>query len=624
MGSELRDIIEIAKQRDYKDTDKIEKAFVLAKQEYSKKNNNSDTSILSYSLKHNLAVGRTLAELGLDPSTISAGILHNYLIYGCDPDKLRSALGQDVFKLVEYRTKFAISVLSNKSSIEKTKKLLLSLTQDIRLIILELAERYDLLNYPDRLSDKERKKLIEEINQIYLPIARKLGIYQLTSRMEDRLFQNTHPAVYADIDQKIQETIAKRKKFVNEMKEKLTKKLGKKKVPAELKFRNKGVFATYDKMKRKKKKLDEIVDICGLRVITNTIEDCYNTLGIVNSFGEPVPEEFDDYIEKPKANGYRSIHSAIRGKKGNIIEIQIRTHEMNDLAEFGIDAHWRYKSAAEFGTYDAKFAWLREIFEWQNQGEKKKIKTRVSDTKIFVFTPAGGVIEMPDGSTALDFAYYIHSDLGNHCSKARVNGKIVSLDYELENADVVEIVTSHTQKPKRQWLNIAKTDKAKQKIRTFLKIKEKPQLKITKKNLIKVEKADKRIRLAKCCNPLPGDEIIAFSTTKRKISVHVKDCPEGKELIKTKKHVEVDWGKAKENYFTDLTVVAEDRLGILRDLLNVFSTSGIYVSKVGAKARKSSAVCSFDIKVNSLKQLIDTIDKLYLIKGVINVKRGSL
>ncbi len=246
----------------------------------------------------------------------------------------------------------------------------------------------------------------------------------------------------------------------------------------------------------------------------------------------------------------------------------------------------------------------------------------VSDTKIFVFTPNGDVIEMPDGSTALDFAYYIHSDLGKHCSKARINGKIVSLDHELETADVAEIVTSPSQKPKRHWLNIVKTEKAKQKIRTFLKIKEKPHIKITKKDIIKIEKADNRIRLAKCCNPLPGDEIIAFATTKRKISVHVKGCPEGKELIKSKKEVEVDWGRGKENYFTDLTVVAEDRLGILRDLLNVFSTLGIYVSKVGAKARKSSAVCSFDIKVNSLKQLQITIDSLYAVKGVINVKRG--
>jgi GTP pyrophosphokinase len=616
MAVQLNDILSTVMKKGYSNDGIIERAYEAAKSFCPAGND--------IGIEHNLAVAKTLADIGLDSMTISAGLLHNALQCGYGIDKVRQAFGDEIAGILEQRNRFDMSLLQRSNNMDKTKKLMLSLTSDIRLIFLELAERFDILRRIDELPYEERTRLLEEIRQIYLPVAQKLGIYQLTATMEDLLFMNTDPDEYNLIKSMIEMRISEQRDFVAGLRDALEEKLEGDGIPSVISERSKGVYSTYNKMRRKSCGFEGIKDISGLRVITDTIEDCYCVLGIVNTLGEQLPEDFDDYISKPKHNGYQSIHIVIGRGKGDSAEVQIRTREMHDVAEFGIAAHWRYKSVTEFGHYDTKFTWLREILEWQKNVKIKGVKSRIGAGNTFVFTPKGDLIELPTGSNTIDFAYSIHSDLGDKCCKARVNGKDVSLEHVLENADVVEIITSPNHKPKSQWLNTVKTDKAKQKIRVALNIKEKPVKQKPLTKAMKIGEANSRIRLAKCCSPLPGDDITAFATTKRKISVHVSSCPESQKLSATKKKVDVDWGKSGLAYSADLVVIAKDRIGILRDLLNVLSADNIYVGRVGASAKRNYALCSFEIKIKGLEQLREITGKLHQVSGVSSVKRGSI
>ena len=616
MDKALQEIIEKANENGYKDTSLIEKAYALAKDICREKD-----AVMG--IEHNAAVAKGLAELGLDTRIICAGLLHNAQHYGYELSKIRSAFGNEIADMIEYRDKFELNVLQKGSRIEKTKKLFLSLTKDIRLIMLELVERVDLIKRPDKIYGDEKKVLVDEVREIYLPAAQKLGVYSITAQMQDFVFNSSHKEEYEKIAVKIRERAEEQRPFVEEITKKLRQKLKESGIEAQIKYRTKGVYAAYNKMQGKKKGFDEIRDICGIRAITGTIEDCYKILGVVNSLGDTIADEFDDYIAKPKQNGYQSIHTVISDGKGSNIEVQVRTKDMDDQAELGIAAHWRYKDVPGFGIHDSNFSRLREIFEWQKEEGRKGSGGTVSG-RIFVFTPRGDSIELPDGATVIDFAYAIHSDLGSKCSKAKVNGASVSLDHVVKNADVVEIITSPSQKPKRQWLSFAKTDKARQKIRSFLGIKEAPKKEAKKKDIIIVGSSSDRIRLAKCCNPLPGDEITAFGTTKRKISVHVKGCEEAKKLMAGKKEIEIGWGSGKGSYSTEVSIVAKDRVGLFRDMMNVFSSRGINVETVDAKTRKDSAICFFKVDVKNLAQLMDAVEGLYKVKGVMNIKRGSL
>ncbi|MCX8158369.1 MAG: HD domain-containing protein [Candidatus Diapherotrites archaeon] len=574
-------------------------------------------------LEHNLLVSEILANIELDKNVVIAGLLHNVLDYGYSEEELKKQFNEEIVKIIIQRKKFKISANIKSSDIEKTKRLVVALTKDIRLILLEISDRLGILKNFDKYDEDLRERVIKEISQIYLPISNKLGIWRITSQMQDLLFKQTNPEKYKEIQNKIIEREKEQKEFVESIRKKLESEIKKNNIPIEIKYRTKTAYSTYNKMTRKNKKFEELYDICALRVITDTTENCYKILGIVNTLGETIASEFDDYIAKPKDNGYQAIHVVLKGKNKDGIELQIKTKEMDNVAEFGIAAHWRYKAIPE-ASYDERFSWLREIIEWKKESPENKDSMFGTNT-IFVFTPKRDVIELPAGSTVLDFAYAIHTELGNKCSKARVNGKIVPLEYVLDNADVVEIITSPNEKPKSHWLNIVKTDKAKQKIRSFLHIKEKITKDESKKNILKnIDIEDKKIKLAKCCNPLPGDDIIAFATTKRKISVHIKDCPEAKKMIKEKNIVNVRWGKESKNYVSEISVIAEDRIGLLKDILNVFSNSKINVESIDAKTKKGKAYCYFTISVKGLNQLIDAIKKIYEVRGVLNVKRGSL
>jgi len=347
-------------------------------------------------------------------------------------------------------------------------------------------------------------------------------------------------------------------------------------------------------------------------------------LGIVHSLWRPLQEEFDDYITKPKENNYQALHTTVMGSENKSFEIQIKTQEMHNNAEFGGAAHWKYKGRSEQKMFDKKISWLNELLTWRK--ELKEVPTRIAHVdffgeKLYILSPKGDIIELPLGATVLDFAYAIHDELGNKCVKAKVNQKIFPLNHKLETADIIEVITSFSQKPKMQWLNHVVTIKAKNSIKHALNLR-----KIVIKNPIFLDKStikttDKRIRIAKCCLPVPGDKIIGFRTTKRKISVHRLDC---KEIITFpfQKQQYVSWdAKKKRDYFVELQITANDRVGILKDMLEIFTLHKLQVLNARAKLKGDLTHCSFELETKNLAQLEKSIESLKQIDSVLSVER---
>ncbi len=432
-------------------------------------------------LIHPLEVAGLLTQLKLDAASVATGLLHDTVEDTLTTLKeIEENFGDEIAQLVDGVTK--ISQISFRSTeegqAENYRKMILAMVKDIRVILIKLADRLHNMRTLQYHSPEKQAEIARETLDVYAPLAHRLGIDWIKTELEDLAFKHLHPDLYEDIQRKIARKEKERMRYIDEVKRILMKKLYENRIDGEVTGRIKQIYSIYLKMKDQNIDFDQVYDITAFRVIVSTVKECYDVLGIIHSLWKPIPGKFKDYIGLPKENMYQSLHTSVIGPYGERIEIQIRTREMHKVAEEGIAAHWKYKEGRISGDEDVqRFTWLRQLLEWQRELKDsaeflETVKIDLFPNEVYVFTPKGEVKQLPRGATPVDFAYAIHSDVGNHCVGAKVNGKIVSLRYEFRSGDTVEILTSPNQKPSKDWLKFVKTSRAKTKIRQWFKTEE--------------------------------------------------------------------------------------------------------------------------------------------------------
>ena len=474
----FNDVLErLVSYNPHADTDLLKKAYVFSAKVHLGQVRLSGESYLI----HPLEVAGILTQLKLDVASVATGLLHDAVEDTLTtPKEIRENFGEEIAQLVDGLTK--ISQISLRSSeegqAENFRKMILAMVKDIRVILVKLADRLHNMRTLSYHSSEKQMEIAQETLDIYTPLAHRLGIDWIKSELENLAFQYLHPNTYQDIQRKIAKKEKESARYIDEVKRTLLKKLYENRIEGEVTGRIKQIYSIYLKMKDQNIDFDQVYDITAFRVIVNTIKEVYDVLGIIHSLWKPIPGKFKDYIGLPKENMYQSLHTSVIGLYGERIEIQIRTHEMHKIAEEGIAAHWKYKEGRLIEEADDKrFTWLRQLLEWQrdlkdNAEFLETVKVDLFPNEVYVFTPKGEVKQFPRGSTPIDFAYSIHSDVGNRCVGAKVNGKIVPLKYEFRSGDTVEIMTSPGQKPSKDWLKFVKTSRAKTKIRQWFKTQE--------------------------------------------------------------------------------------------------------------------------------------------------------
>ncbi len=434
---------------------------------------------------HPIEAAQTLAELGLDPVAIQAALLHDV------PEDTEYALadveerfGPEVARLVDGVTKLSkFSAHSHEErQAENIRKMFLAMAEDVRVVLIKLADRLHNMRTIAGLPPEKQQRIARQTLEIYAPLAERLGIWQMKWELEDLSFKVLDPVAFRSLAQQLETRRAARESYVDRAMAELGEALEASGIVAELSGRPKHLYSIHRKMQRKSAAFDEVYDVYAIRVLVDEVKDCYAALGVVHSLWRPIPGQFDDYIAMPKANGYQSLHTAVIALEGHPLEVQIRTHQMHRIAEVGIAAHWRYKEGSKSDRdYDAKLAWIRQLMEWQREVSDatefvEGLKLDVFQDQVFVFTPKGEVKDLPAGSTPLDFAYRIHTDIGHRTIGAKVNNRLVPLDYRLKNGDIVEIVTTKGEHgPSRDWLNIVRTSHAREKIRQWFKKKDRAE-----------------------------------------------------------------------------------------------------------------------------------------------------
>jgi guanosine-3',5'-bis(diphosphate) 3'-pyrophosphohydrolase len=429
-------------------------------------------------LTHPLQVAGIIADMRLDVPSVATGLLHDTVEDTlATREQIEETFGQEIGELVDGVTK--IGQINFRSREEKQaenfRKMLLAMARDIRVILIKLADRTHNMRTLGHLPQERQVAIAQETLDIYAPLAHRLGVYWIKSDLEDNALRFLHPEVYYQLKRNVAKKKAERERYIKEVIGVLSRRLAESELEAEVSGRPKHFYSIYQKMQAQNLLYDQIYDLVAFRVVVDTVGECYEALGVVHANWKPVPGRFKDYIALPKANGYQSLHTTVIGPYGERIEIQIRTREMHRVAEYGIAAHWRYKTGTEGAVDDShRFAWLRQMLEWQQQLQDpqeflRSVKEDLFTEEVFVFTPKGDLLNFPVGATVIDFAYRIHTEVGHHCAGARVNGRIVPLRYQLESGDTVEIVTTGNQAPSKDWLKIVKTSKAKDRIRAYVK-----------------------------------------------------------------------------------------------------------------------------------------------------------
>lgn len=525
---------------------------------------------------HPLNVALNLLNLGGDRDMIIAGLLHD-VVEDTDTtlDQLREMFGEDVAMLVDGVTKISKMKTANmqERKAETIRKMLLAMIRDIRVIIVKLADRIHNMSTIEYMPKDKATRIAGETLDIYAPLAGKIGMNIVKNRLENYALQVLHPGIYADIDHYINATEGESQIMLDRIRQTISARLSASHIQFHIKTRQKHHYSIYLKMKKSNKKINEIFDIFGIRIITDTVENCYMILGIVHSVWQPITGRFKDYIAAPKDNGYRSLHTTVVLDDKHVVEIQIRTTEMDQINEYGIAAHWFYKQGDLPKVSD--FAWLKHLNALNNKQMTYEeyyniIRNEILQEMIYVFTPRGELIELPQGATPLDFAYQIHTNIGNHCRGAKVNGSIVALETELPNGCIVEIITGKNASPKPQWLKMAKTLSAQRKIRHELSMQKeftpdkkrlptetdksvpradrtpKPEKTETSEHTPRIEVEGQKnllYRLAKCCNPTKDDAIIGYISNSRGIIIHRADCRCLAHITDfEQRRVEVSWG----------------------------------------------------------------------------------
>lgn len=677
---------------------------------------------------HPLNVAYILAELEMDITSIIAAVLHDVVEdTSCTIEEVKQKFGSDVALLVDGVTKLEKIPLTSKKEqqVENLRKMFLSMAKDIRVIMIKLADR---LHNMRTLKYKPEDKQVEtatETMEIYAPLAHRLGISKIKWELEDLALRYLDPKGYYDLVDKISIKRREREAFIIEIIDTLRVKTNEIGVEdASIDGRAKHFYSIYRKMTEQNKTIDQIYDLFAVRVIVSSVKDCYAVLGTVHELFKPIPGRFKDYIAMPKPNMYQSLHTTVIGPLGYPFEVQIRTWEMHRIAEVGIAAHWKYKEGSSNNDIDNKLQWLRQLLDWQKEMRDadefmENLKIDLFTDEVFVFTPKGDVISLSAGSTPIDFAYYIHSAVGNKMMGAKVNGRIVNLDYELKNGDIVEVLTSASvHGPSRDWLKIAKTSQARNKINQWLKKVKREENIIKGKDMVEKElkkqgftysqlfrpewlepilkkqtfnsiddlyssigfgavtankvisrlkeefkktlKPDELlqyfnenelagrqerkkqrvpengiivkgienclVRLSKCCNPLPGDEIIGYITRGRGVSVHRSDCTNVINGLSTDQRlIEVAWYKeASASYKANITLKAHDRTALLMEITNTIGESKIPLKAINARTSKDQvAIMSLTLEISDKEQLDKIAKKLRKIEGVFEISRSK-
>ncbi|RMF28087.1 MAG: GTP diphosphokinase [Chloroflexi bacterium] len=669
-------------------------------------------------VQHSLAVAQILAELRLDVKAIAAGLLHDVVEdTSLTIEDLREAFDDEIAELVDGVTKLK-KIEAHRAGrdgldaqeLESLRKMFLAMFRDIRVVLIKLADRLHNMRTVAALPEARRRRFCQETLEIFAPLANRLGIWQWKWELEDLAFRHLAPEKYKEIARLLAERRHDREKSVQRYIAILRRKLKEHGIEAEVTGRPKHIYSIYRKMERKGLPFDQIHDVRGLRVIVDTIPQCYTALGVVHTLWRPIPGEFDDYIATPKDNMYRSLHTAVVADDGKTLEVQIRTHEMHRTAEYGIAAHWRYKEGGKRDVvFEQKIAWLRQLMEWRQDVTDaaefvNALKTDLFQDRVYVFTPRGDVIDLPAGSTPIDFAYHIHTEIGHRCRGAKVNGKLVSLDYQLKNGDQVEILTARRGGPSRDWLNPAlgyvKTSRARSKIRQWFRRQDRGQNIAQGRELLerelkrlgmegmsheavarlfdyektedflaaigygdinshqiatKVLEAERReqpptfppaapstpqpalaeevtvqgtggllTHLARCCNPLPGDEIVGYITRGRGVTVHRRDCPNILNTREPERLIEVEWGVNRQTYPVSVQIVAYDREGLLRDIAGVVAAEAVNMSSVSVTTDRNFAYFAATLEITDVAQLSRVLTKVERLPNVIEARRQSL
>ncbi|MCX7721180.1 MAG: bifunctional (p)ppGpp synthetase/guanosine-3',5'-bis(diphosphate) 3'-pyrophosphohydrolase [Dictyoglomus thermophilum] len=469
----LQELLEKGKEK--YSSENLKKAFIFAENAHKGQMRKSGEPYIT----HPVEVAKILMDLGMEETVIIAGLLHDVLEDTKVPkEEIEKEFGKDVLSLVEAITKLEkLSFYPTEAyRAQNLRKMFIAMAKDIRVIIIKLADRLHNMQTLQYHDEEKQKRIAKETLEIYAPLAHRLGVWDIKWRLEDLAFRYLEPEKYHYVAKKVAETRKEREKFIEKAIEIIKEELKKTGINAEVTGRAKHLYSIYQKMLRRGIEIEEMYDLLGVRVIVNSEKECYEVLGIIHNLWKPVPGRFKDYIANKKSNNYQSLHTTVIAMDGKPLEVQIRTWEMHRVAEYGIAAHWLYKEEIKKPDYfEEKLSWLRQLLEWQkeladDQEFLESIKSDLFEREIYVFTPKGDIIALPQGSTPIDFAYAIHTEVGHRCRGAKVNGKIVPLNYVLKNGDIVEIITSKEEgKPSRDWLNIVKTTQAKNKIKQYFK-----------------------------------------------------------------------------------------------------------------------------------------------------------
>ena len=719
------------------DISMIEKAYTIARDAHEGQVRKSGEPYII----HPLCVAIILADLELDKETIVAGILHDVVEDTVmSNEEIRKEFSAEVELLVDGVTKLGqLSYSHDKvdEQAENLRKMFLAMAKDIRVILIKLADRLHNMRTLQYMKPEKQKEKARETMDIYAPLAQRLGISKVKIELDDLSLKYLQPDVYYSLVEQISDKKSAREQFIQQIVAEVREHIDSSGIKARVDGRVKHFFSIYKKMVNQDKTLDQIYDLFAVRILVDNVQDCYAALGSMHEMYKPIPGRFKDYIAMPKPNMYQSLHTTLIGPNGTPFEIQIRTYEMHKTAEYGIAAHWKYKESGGSkeknveNRAEAKLTWLRQILEWQKDESDNKefMKLLKSDLDLFsesvyCFTPSGDVKNLPNGSTPIDFAYSIHSAVGNKMIGARVNGKLVPIDYRIQNGDRIEVLTSQNSKgPSRDWLAIVKSTQARNKINQWFKsefkqsnilkgkdmisqyckmksinhsdiMKTEYQEKVMKKygfrdwesvlaaighgglregqvvnrlleeyekvnkknvtdekvleNIIETTKDQKMkltkskggivvkgiddvaVRFSRCCNPVPGDEIVGFVTRGRGVSIHRTDCVNVVHMNEAERMrmIEAEWqGFATgsgEKYATEITIYANNRTGLLVDLSKVFTERGIDLTGINSRlSKQGTATLSVSFEISGTEELNRIIEKIRQIDSVIDIERAA-
>ncbi|HLC90463.1 MAG TPA: HD domain-containing protein [Candidatus Nanoarchaeia archaeon] len=601
---------------------KVKKALDLAKEHLSAKKRLAGDSYYD----HVVRVAEILLQSKANQNTILSAIVNETMSSGTEK-QIAEMFGQDVLQLSKGVAEIKIiKTRSNKLEAEALRKVILATCKDIRIIVIKLANKLDNLRQLRFLPKERQITVAEEVLEFYAPLAYRLGIENMRTELENLAFAVVNPKKYQEIVNYFKESQEEREKNSQEAVARISEAV--KDLPViKIKGRSKHVYSIYRKMTKRGVPLDEQLDLFGARIIVPEIKDCYSVLGKLHELFIPVEGTLKDYIAKPKPNFYRSIHTAIILPNKKIVEVQIRTKEMDEFAEEGVAAHWKYKGIESDQEFEKKMSWLKGVLDLQKDNAKEFLESAKVDVfgdRIGCYTPKGEIKELPEGAAILDFAYLIHEEVGNHAIGARVNGKFVPLKHRLQQGDVVEIVTSKSQRPRMNWLKMVKSAKTRQKIRKYLTEHEKlpaffyrtPKPLVTDEQGVLVESKEfpkALCVLARCCDPLPGDAITGIITKRRVISVHHQECRLA--LKEEGRWIKVNW----KNEFSQkilFHVIAEERSGLLADVLHTIAKVGFEIKEAKAKMLSKDVECSFLLVPQEMKNVQEMMARVNKVKGI--------